>query len=42
MLLASWNINSIRAREERVVDWLESRAPDVVCFQELKGTEDRS
>jgi len=40
MLLATWNLNSIRAREERLLDWLERCAPDVVCLQELKCTED--
>ena len=41
MLLASWNLNSIRAREERLLAWLKSRQPDVVCLQELKCTEDQ-
>ncbi len=41
MLLASWNLNSIRAREERLLAWLERRQPDVVCLQELKCTEDQ-
>ena len=36
MLVASWNVNSIRAREERLLRWLEARKPDVVCLQELK------
>ena len=38
MLVASWNLNSIRAREERLLDWLERCDPDVVCLQELKCT----
>lgn len=38
MLIATWNLNSIRAREERLLAWLERRAPDVVCLQELKCT----
>ena len=41
MLLATWNLNSIRAREERVVEWLQTRAPDVVCLQELKCTDEQ-
>ena len=36
MLVASWNVNSIRAREERLLRWLDARKPDVVCLQELK------
>jgi exodeoxyribonuclease-3 len=39
MLVATWNVNSIRARLERVLAWLEKAAPDVVCLQELKTTE---
>ena len=41
MLLATWNINSIRAREERFFAWLEARRPDVLCLQELKATEEQ-
>ncbi|MEZ5990581.1 MAG: exodeoxyribonuclease III [Planctomycetota bacterium] len=36
MKLATWNVNSVRARLPRVLDWLGSRAPDVVCLQEIK------
>ncbi len=36
MTVTTWNVNSIRARRERVLTFLERRAPDVVCFQELK------
>ena len=36
MKLATWNVNSIRARHERLRRWLEAQAPDVVCLQELK------
>jgi exodeoxyribonuclease III len=36
MKIATWNVNSIRAREARVLQWLEARRPDVVCLQELK------
>lgn len=41
MLLATWNINSIRARQERLLAWLERREPDVVCLQEIKCTEEQ-
>jgi len=41
MLLASWNINSIRARHERFLAWLMARQPDVLCLQELKCTEEQ-
>ena len=36
MKLATWNVNSIRAREARLLRWLEAARPDVVCLQELK------
>jgi exodeoxyribonuclease-3 len=34
--LATWNINSIRAREGRLLAWLEREQPDVLCLQETK------
>jgi exodeoxyribonuclease-3 len=40
MNIVTWNVNSIRAREERVLAWLDANSPDVLCLQELKGTED--
>lgn len=39
MLIASWNVNSIRARLEHVKRWLENAQVDVLLLQELKGTE---
>jgi len=39
MKLASWNVNSIRARVDRVIDWLDAQRPDVLCMQELKCEE---
>lgn len=36
MKIASWNVNSIRARYELVVDWLKRHEPDVLCLQETK------
>ena len=38
--LATWNVNSVRAREERLLRWLASSRPDIVCLQELKVTEE--
>jgi len=34
--LATWNINSIRAREHRLLPWLSQHRPDVLCLQETK------
>ncbi len=36
MKIATWNVNSIRAREERVLAWTAEKRPDVLCLQELK------
>ncbi len=36
MKLASWNINSVRARLDRVLQWVQTNAPDVLCLQETK------
>ena len=36
MKLATWNLNSIRARTERLFAWLEREKPDVLCLQETK------
>jgi exodeoxyribonuclease-3 len=40
MLVASWNVNSIRSRLERVTAWLERQRPDVLCLQETKVTDE--
>ncbi len=34
--LATWNVNSLNARLERVEGWLAECRPDVVCLQETK------
>jgi exodeoxyribonuclease-3 len=39
VLLATWNVNGIRARSQRLAEWLQERQPDVVCLQELKIVE---
>jgi exodeoxyribonuclease-3 len=36
MRIASWNVNSIRARVERVTDYLLRDDIDVLCMQEIK------
>lgn len=40
MRIATWNVNSVTARLDRVLEWLESAQPDVVALQELKCTDD--
>ena len=39
MRLATWNVNSIRTRVDRVADWLERADVDVLAMQETKCTD---
>jgi exodeoxyribonuclease-3 len=41
MRIATWNVNSIRARLPRVTEWLEKKKPDVVCIQETKCLDEQ-
>lgn len=36
MLIATWNVNSIKQRSEHVLRLLAEQKPDVLCLQELK------
>ena len=36
MLIATWNVNSIRSRLDQVQDWLIEVQPDLLCLQETK------
>ena len=36
MKIATWNVNSVRARADRLLRWLATHSPDVLCLQELK------
>jgi exodeoxyribonuclease III len=38
--VATWNVNSAKAREPRLLGWLDERAPDVVCLQETKLSDE--
>ncbi|WP_148256621.1 exodeoxyribonuclease III [Kribbella flavida] len=40
MRVATWNVNSVKQRMPRLLDWLDERAPDVVCLQETKLADD--
>jgi exodeoxyribonuclease-3 len=40
LTIATWNVNSIRARRDRVLAWLERTGPDVLCVQETKVVDD--
>lgn len=35
--LASWNVESIRAHHDQVINWIDKHEPDVVCMQETKA-----
>lgn len=36
MLIATWNVNSLKARLDRVTQWVNENQPDVLCMQETK------
>jgi exodeoxyribonuclease-3 len=40
MRIATWNVNSLKARMERVEEWLAQRAPDVLLMQETKLSDE--
>ena len=40
MRIVTWNVNSIGARIDRVLAWVEANQPDVLALQELKCTSE--
>lgn len=40
MIIASFNVNSVRQRIEHLTRWLRERQPDIVCLQELKCVDE--
>ncbi len=40
MRIATWNVNSLKARMDRVLEWLERGQPDVLLMQETKLADD--
>ncbi|TVV75616.1 exodeoxyribonuclease III [Sphingomonas solaris] len=40
MKIATYNVNGIRSRLPRLLEWLDETKPDVACLQELKCTDD--
>jgi len=38
--IATWNVNSVRARLPRVLEFLARESPDVVCLQETKVVDE--
>ena len=39
--IVSWNINSLRKRQERLLRWLRETNPDILCLQETKCTDEQ-
>ena len=40
MLIATWNVNSIRTRLSQIIDWINQVNPDILCLQETKVIDD--
>ncbi len=40
MKIATYNVNGIKARLPRLIEWLDETKPDIVCLQELKSSDD--
>ena len=40
MLIATWNVNSIRTRLSQIIDWINQVNPDILCLQETKVVDD--
>jgi len=40
MKIATWNVNSVKARLPRVLEFIEQHRPDALCLQETKSTAD--
>ena len=41
MLIASWNVNSVRTRLNQVISWINQYNPDVLCLQETKVVDNQ-
>ncbi|HWP11558.1 MAG TPA: exodeoxyribonuclease III, partial [Ramlibacter sp.] len=41
MKITTWNVNSLTARLQHVLDWTSANPVDVLCLQELKLTDDK-
>ena len=40
MKIATWNVNSIKARMTHLTDWVAAADPDVICLQETKSVDE--
>ena len=41
MRIATWNVNSVNARLETVLAWVDEAKPDVLCLQEIKCVDEK-
>jgi exodeoxyribonuclease-3 len=41
MLIATWNVNGIRARQAQFCEWVGRDQPDIICLQELKAEREQ-
>jgi len=39
--IATFNVNGVNGRLERLIEWLEEDAPDAACLQELKAPDEK-
>ena len=40
MKIVSWNVNSVRARIENIINYIKDSKPDILLFQEIKTQEE--
>ena len=40
MRIATYNVNGIKARLPRLIEWLDEQKPDIACLQELKSSDE--
>ncbi len=40
MLIATWNVNSVRTRLSQIINWIKEVKPDILCLQETKVIDD--
>jgi exodeoxyribonuclease-3 len=41
MRIATWNVNSLKARMDAVTQWVKDFAPDILCMQEIKVVDEQ-
>ena len=39
MKVATYNVNGIKSRLDKLLEWLGRESPDIVCLQELKAED---